>query len=519
MSVGRTKNAVRNIAWGIVNKGVGLLLPFMTRTVIIRVLGAEYLGLNSLFISVLSVLSLAELGVSNAIVCSLYKPIADNDTETVCGLMALYKSAYRIIGIVIMLFGFLMAPFLNVLIKGDVPSNINIYVLYFIYLFNTVASYFLFGYKNCLLVAHQRNDVTLKITMVCSIVQNVVQIALLIFVKNYYIYAMALPFFAISTNIVTAYFANKYYPEYVCRGNVPAETMKSLKKQIAGLMVGKVAGTIRASIDSIFISAFMGLVTVAMYNNYFYIVSAVSGIIQILDTSIVATVGNSIVTESVEKNYKDYRRFYFMLQWVVGWCSICILCLIQPFMELWVGKALMFKDLMAVCCAAYCFVQNISLVRSIYTQAVGMWWQLRYLSVIDIFINMGLNLVLGYNFGAYGIILASILDVLLVSIPWTTYYLFRDYFGSERLFEFSKQLFTYFVVVLLIGALTYGICSRVVLVNIWFNLLVKGCICIIIPNLSYLVVFRKNMLLWETFEFIKYVIRSNTKKRLSKNKG
>ena len=506
MSAGRTKNAVRNIAWGVVNKGVNLLLPFMSRTVIIRILGAEYLGLNSLFIAVLSVLSLAELGVSNAIVCSLYKPIAEKDTDTVCALMSLYKSAYRVIGIVIMVLGLLMAPFLKFFIKGDVPNDIDIYILYFVYLFNTVASYFLFAYKNCLLVAHQRNDVTLKITTVCSTAQNVVQMLLLIIVKNYYIYAILVPVFTIASNLVTAYFSGRYYPEYVCRGKISGNTLETLKKQITGLLVGKIAGTIRASIDSIFVSAFMGLVTVAMYNNYFHIVSAVSGIIQILDTSIVATVGNSIVTEPVEKNYSDYKKFYFMLQWIVGWCSICILCLIQPFMELWVGQELMFKNLMATLCAAYCFVQNISLVRSIYTQAVGMWWQLRYLSVVDIFINLGLNLVLGYNFGAYGIILASILDVLFVSIPWTTYYLFRDYFGCEKMRDFMKQLISYFLVALFLGSVTYGICSRVVLSNIWFDLIVRGVICIVIPNVGYIFVFSKNRILQEAIEFIKYAL-------------
>ncbi len=129
MSDSRTKNIKRNIIFGAINKVVAMILPFVTRTIIIWKLGAEFLGLSSLFISILQVLNMAELGFTSAVVFSLYKPIAQKDDEKVCALMAFYKKTYRIIGLIILTLGLVITPFITKIIKGNYPDFINIYYL------------------------------------------------------------------------------------------------------------------------------------------------------------------------------------------------------------------------------------------------------------------------------------------------------------------------------------------------------------------------------------------------------
>ncbi|MBR4329805.1 MAG: polysaccharide biosynthesis protein, partial [Candidatus Riflebacteria bacterium] len=85
------------------------------------------MGLNSLFTSVLQVLNLTELGVSSALVYSMYKPIAEDNKEKICQLMNLYKYYYRIIGFIILCIGLILLPFIPNLIHGNIPSDINIY--------------------------------------------------------------------------------------------------------------------------------------------------------------------------------------------------------------------------------------------------------------------------------------------------------------------------------------------------------------------------------------------------------
>lgn len=231
MKIERTKNATRNIFFGILLKIYQILGPFILRTIFIYTLGMQYLGLNSLFTSVLSVLNLAELGVGSAMVFSMYKPIAEDDTKKICALMKLYKFYYRIIGLVILLVGLVLVPFIPKLISGEVPSDINIYVIYILNLLATVLSYWLFAYKNCLIGAHQRNDISSKISLVISTLQYIVQAVLLLVFKNYYLYLVITIATQIFSNIVTAYIANKMYPKYNAIGNLEKSETKTIIRE------------------------------------------------------------------------------------------------------------------------------------------------------------------------------------------------------------------------------------------------------------------------------------------------
>ena len=166
---------------------VGIILPFIVRTVLIYSLSASYAGLSGLFASVLSVLSLAELGISNAIVYSMYKPVSEGDEGKVCALLNVYRKAYRIIGSVIVALGLFLMPFLKYLIHGSVPDDVNIYLLFCIYLFNTVISYFLYGYKSCILSVNQRQDVISKISIITRMLLQVLQCTLLLSFRSYYL--------------------------------------------------------------------------------------------------------------------------------------------------------------------------------------------------------------------------------------------------------------------------------------------------------------------------------------------
>lgn len=199
----RTKNATRNIIFGIILKVYQILVPFLMRTAMIYLMGVQYLGLNSLFTSVLQVLNLAELGVGSAMIYSMYKPIAEDNNTVICALMNLYRTYYRIIGAIIAAVGLLLTPFIPKLISGDVPQGINIYVLYLLNLGATVLSYWLFAYKNSILQAHQRVDVVSKVTLVTSTVQYALQLLVLWVFKNYYLYVVVLLATQALTNITT----------------------------------------------------------------------------------------------------------------------------------------------------------------------------------------------------------------------------------------------------------------------------------------------------------------------------
>lgn len=161
----KTKRTVVNSGIGIFNKIICLLFPFVIRTIIIKILGDEYAGLNSLFTSILSALSLAELGVGSAVVFCMYKPIIQKDTAAICALLQYIRKMYWIIGAILLAISGVITPFLPFLIHGHVPGDVNLYILFWMYVFNLVFGYFFFGYTTCLFLAHQRNDVISLISL------------------------------------------------------------------------------------------------------------------------------------------------------------------------------------------------------------------------------------------------------------------------------------------------------------------------------------------------------------------
>lgn len=134
MRLEKVKNAKRNILWGIIYKIVSIFIPFILRIVMIKQLGSEYLGLQSLFVSILQVLSLTELGFGSAIVFSMYEPIANDDTKMLCALLGFYRKIYIVIGCGILGIGLCITPFIPKFINGNWPDDINIYIYYIYYM-------------------------------------------------------------------------------------------------------------------------------------------------------------------------------------------------------------------------------------------------------------------------------------------------------------------------------------------------------------------------------------------------
>ena len=385
----RTENVKRNVRFGILWRIVSLFMPFLVRTVLIYRFGAEYLGLNSVFTSVLQVLNLAEMGFGTAIVYSLYKPIAEKDTDSICAYLQAFRKIYRFIGTVILGIGLLLMPVLPYLVRDTViPGNLNLYLWYLIFLLDSVVSYILFGYKTCLPSAFQRNDLLNKVDMGTMIVKSIVQIMLLQFTRNFYLYLVAFPLFTILRNMLISYMVSKEYPTYTCRGKISELQKADLKKRVSGLMIFKLCITSRNGIDSVCISALLGLALTGMYNNYYYVLSTLVGVSMILCTGMIPGIGNSIVTETREKNYADMRQFNFMYMMIAGWASACMLCLCQPFMRIWAGEALMLPNSVVFLLCLYFYLLKMGDMRWVYAEAAGLWWECRYYMIVETVVNI-----------------------------------------------------------------------------------------------------------------------------------
>lgn len=501
MKIERTKNASRNIVFGFALKMYQLACPFIIRTIMIHTLGMEYIGLNSLFTSILQVLNMTELGVGSVMIYSMYTPIAEDDTETICALLNLYKKYYRIIGFVILTVGLVLTPVIPHLISGDLPFGINIYTLYYLNLCITVFSYWLFAYKNSLLVALQRSDISCKINIFTNTIQYIIQIFVLLVLKNYYYFLIVALFCQIINNLSVEKVTKRRYLQYLPTGKLDAQVIATINHRVRDLFTNKVGGVIVNSADSIVISAFLGLSMLAIYNNYYYILTSVIGFITTIYSSCTAGIGNSLITETKEKNYADFKKLTLLITWIVGFCTCCFLSLYQHFMLIWVGVKYVLDFSAVICFSLYFYTYEINQLFVTYKDAAGIWHQDRYRPLITALINLFLNLLTVNYIGIYGVLLSTVVSTLVVGMPWLLKNIFSTIFKNQMK-NYILLLFKYTIVTVFACLITYIICSFIPSEGIIYFTL-KMIVCCIVPNIIYYLYNRKS----KEFESIRFQIK------------
>ena len=491
MKLERTKNTIKNTAWGLANNIVGIILPFAIRTIILHLLSREYLGLNSLFTSILSMLNLSDLGFGSAIVYSMYKPIAENDVDKVCALLAFYKKVYRVIGYVVLGAGLCITPFIKVLINGSYPQDINIYMVFLVELVNTSISYFFFAYRESLLQAHQRTDVSSKILVIVRMIKYLVQIFVLVIFKNFYLYIIVGPLSTVALNMLSYRASMKLYPQFQCRGTLKSETKNEIKHQVGGLMISKVCGVTRNGLDNIIISGFIGLSAVAIYGNYYYLLVSIHTMLGVIGTSMRAGVGNSIASELVEKNYNDMNKFTFLYAWISGFCTCCFVGLYQPFMEIWVGADNMFPTWIMLLFCVYFYIMTMTDIRNIYIDATGIWWQNKMRPIIETVMNLILNVMLAKFFGTAGVVLATIISLSIVNIGYGSKVLFDAYFRGYSLKHYFASHLFYLLVTALAAVITFACCNLIPFGGV-IGLIAKMVVCLLVPNTVFVLLYCKH---------------------------
>lgn len=506
MATSRTENAKRNLFFGMVNRVVYMLMPFLSRTALIYTLGMEYVGLNSLVASILQVLNLADLGIGTAIVYALYEPVANDDVPAIRALMNYYRRVYRAIGFVIAVLGVAIIPFLPHLIKGEVPSDVNLTTLYLVYLSNTVVSYLLFAYKQALPTAMQRVDVVSNVNTITNILLNLAQVVVLLLWRNYYAYLVLIPLCTVVNNLLMSAHVDKTYPGYKSQGTISDELRTSIRKRVAGLTIQRVCATTRNALDSVFLSAFIGLTVTAIYNNYLLIMTAVTGILGVVSTAILPTVGNSIVTDSTEKNYGDMRSMNFVYMLISGWCSACLLCLYQPFMRIWAGADNMFGFGVVILLVMYFYGLKLGDIISLYASGAGLWWEMRWRAIAESVANVVLNLMFVQLWGVTGIVAATLVSLLTVNFGLATSIIFKYYFKNGKMGEYFMDQLRFFMVTAVVCAVVYAGCSFVPEGGlVW--LMVRAVVCGLAAAVLYVVFYHGNPMFKKAVDWIAGMLR------------
>ncbi|MBR4341836.1 MAG: oligosaccharide flippase family protein [Lachnospiraceae bacterium] len=490
MDDGRIKNSTRNMLAAIIYRIINLLFPFVINTIIIKTLGVEYLGLNMIFASILQILSITELGFGSALVFSMYEPIAKGDTAKVSALLRLYRNVYMVIGGIVFAGGMLCLPLLPKIVNGEVPNGISIYILFVISLVNSVIGYFLFAYRSSVIIAHQRKDITEKINILIEIALNCSKVLILLVTKNYYLFCILQPVYTIINCLLVAGASKRFFPQYKCEGTISKKEKKSIFTRVIGLAIHKFCNVVSRSFDNVIISWFLGIYILGKYNNYFVITNAVGLFIYIITVSVSSSVGNSLVCETKEKNFRDFNIIQLGFDMCLGWASICLVCLTQPFVKIWIGEELMFEDRTVIIFAVYLYAVVSSEVFMTYREAAGIWKHDRVRPFVEAGLNLLLNIVLVKIIGVDGVLISTIITMGIIRVIWGSYYLFKELFTGYSHVKYLLKQLLYLVITVIIGVITYIICSYINIEGIP-GLLVKGVVCSFISIGLYLAVFFK----------------------------
>ena len=504
----RTLNSKRNIIVGVLGHCLIPVLGLIVNSAIVRHFSVEYIGLIGTFNAVLQILNLAELGFSTSMIVNLYKPLKDNDTVTVRGILATYRRVYRIIGLVILAAGIVVCFFLKSIVKDAGGISENIYILYLIYLVNKAVTFMLFAHKEALLNAAQRLDIINLVHISTFVGKSCLQLAAIIIFKNIYIFAIALLvstiFYYVILNIISKKKFSQYYPE----GKIDTSIKENVKKQVAGLTISNILGVSRDSLNSLLITSFFGLYIAGQYSNYCTIYDAVIGFFLVTTKAIQSSIGNSLVSESVEKNYINLTKMEFLHNIVTTACTVYMLCLYQPFMKLWMGEELMFSNPLMILFVVYFYIRAMSEVRNAYFSALGYWWKAKWVFIIEAVVVISLMVGLGKTIGVAGIIIAPALSILAVNYIGITNILFKEYFGSGRR-QFYTNRIVYTLITIIICTAAWLLCGFVTYEGI-AGLIIRLVLCtvvliIMIPALMLLV---KRPYVKEALVFIKQIFKA-----------
>lgn len=516
----RSENSLRNAAVSVGARFTEQLLAFVSRTVFIMFLSTEYLGITSLFANILNVLNLAELGIGTAINVALYKPLAVDDHEKVKSLMRLYKKAYRYIGLAVLAIGLGLMPFLPYLVKGT-TQLVNLRLVYGIYVLKSVLSYLLFAYKRSLLEADQKSYITALITYGVGCLWKILQIGLLFLLQHtpelsFYVYCAGDMLYSVVVNVIIAKKADKTYP-YILEKNVqplPAEERKALFKNVYGVALYKLSSTLNGSADSIIISSFLGTVLLGLYSNYLLIAGAVIKILNMLFSSITASVGNLNALASDEKKCEIFDSLHLASLWINGFCIICLWVLLNPFFaSLWIGSEYALSEMVVFAMCMNYLVDSLMESPIRFRNAAGLYWQSRYRAVATVFVNVGLSImaVTVFDWGIPGILLATIISRLSITL-WVDTYLVHKYVLHRSPRPYFRKYFLSLALVIGTGGIIKAVCLPMPEDSISFFFL-RVILCLIVPNLLWWILFRKKA----EFRFLKKMML-NVLKKISKNR-
>lgn len=502
----RIKKAAINSFIGILTYLISFLPAMIVRKIFLVQLGEELLGLSSLYTNIISYLSIIEMGIGSAIIFSLYKPFAEDNRVKVKGYIDYYAKFYKIVGGIILLLGIALLPFLHIFINDNIDMTKAI-IYFVLFLINTVISY-LFSYKLCILNVAQEGYIVSVGTAISKILIAIFQVIILKLYSSFFLYITI----QIVVNLIYYIVLNKYIDKKYTwlkdtKGKIEKDEKNNLIKNVKALFMHKIGYVVVFSTDNLVISSFINLSSVAKYNSYNMIISAIQGVINTAMAAITPSIGNLLVDNDKEKAISIHKKLFFMNFWVVSFITISLYNTISQFINVWLGRNQILDIFTVNIILINLYFQLMRSSVEQFKEGSGNYYQDRYAAFIEAFINLVCSIILVKEIGIAGVFIGTFISNICVIFwvkPMITYkYVFnkpvRNYF-----YMYFKYLLIAIIPLLITHFLTRDIKQSVLLSDFILNCIIN----IFVINGVYLIIFRKN----KEFIYFKSLIKDKFKR-------
>ena len=487
------------------------VLQFVCRKVFISTLGNDYLSFDGLFTNILSMLSLAELGFGEAIIFCLYKPLAVNDEHQIKALIDYYARVYRIVAAVILALGFAVIPLFPYIMKNPPQVPESIYLIYLLFLLNTVISY-LWVYKQSILIADQKNYVVYNVKLIVSIVTMLGQTVFLLLTHNYIVYLLLAIATTFLTNLYVSRVADKHYPYLKNREKtrLDIETRKTININVRSLMIYKIGTLLVTGVDNLMISSLIGVSLVGIYSNYTLVVNKASNILRSVVSATTGSVGNLNATESKAHNESIGRVMLFVTFWIFGFASVGMFILINPFIVFLAGEEYLLDTWAVLFVVLDFYLLGANSPMNVFRNAMGLYRYGKFRPMICAAANLVVSLALVKPLGIMGIVLGTFAARFGVT-SWYEAVVVYKYGLQMSVRKYLMRFNTYLAVLIGLFGICYVLCLPFAAFTL-FNFVIKTAIVSVVSNLSLFVLFRKT----EEFGYMKQMISRVTGKLIKR---
>lgn len=472
----RTENSIRNAITGIGSQVFILIITFLSRTVFIKLLGAEYLGINGLYSNILTLLSLAELGIGNVVIFSLYRPIKDNDKETIVKYINFYKVVYEIIALTILILGLCIIPILDKVVDSNLNKT-ELIIYYILFLSNTVFSY-VGIYKSSLIEADQKSFIKNIAKTKFVIIQNIVQLISIWLFRNYYIYLIIQISCTLANNLYLQFKTQKMYPFINGKATLEKDKKKNVLKNIRETFLYKLGEVLLNSTDNLLISVMIGTIVVGYYSNYSMIISAISLIITTIATSICASVGNLNAQQEKKNMHKIFQILVYLFNIISTVGMVGFVVVINDFIKMWIGEEYVLSTFIVLAIAISFFVSNSNSPIWMYRETLGLFKEVKFVGLAAAIVNLVLSIILGEKMGLAGILIATPIAKLCTTSIVEPIIIYKKSFEQSSKIYFIKKM-KYDIIAIFTLMLNVYICNFIQFENIFLRILVKGTIGVI----------------------------------------